>query len=139
VSLSARQVTFILASLLPAALLISALSLAVASLARSYKEGQSILTPLLIVGIVPGVAAQMPGIELSDGTALVPLLNVALVVKAVVLGNVSAVHLALTAASITVFGLVALWLAANAFQSEAIRFGGLAGWRDLFRNRGGVR
>jgi sodium transport system permease protein len=135
VALTAGQAAVILASLLPAALLISALSLAVASLARSYREGQSLLTPLMIVGLVPGIAAQMPGIELTDVTAWVPLLNVALIVKAVVLGNVTGWQLAVGALSIGLCALASLWLAANAFRSEAIRFGSAGGWRELFRLR----
>jgi len=126
-----------LGSLIPAAFLVSALSLAVASLARTYKEGQSFLTPLMIAGIVPGVVTQMPGIELSDATAAVPLLNVALVIKASILGSVSPLHLVLTTASVLMCVALAVWLAANAFGSEAIRFGGAAEWRDLFRRRRG--
>ena len=135
VALTWGQAAVILASLIPAALLISALSLAVASLARTYREGQSLLTPLMIVGLVPGVAAQMPGIELGEVTAWVPLLNVALIVKAVVLGTVSAWQLAAGAISIGLCALGSLWLAANAFRSESIRFGAAGGWRDLFRLR----
>jgi sodium transport system permease protein len=131
--MSPAQTLVILVSLVPAALLVSALSLAVASLARTYREGQSVLTPLMMVGIIPGVAAQMPGIELNNATALVPLLNVALVIKAVVLGNVSTVPILLTLLSIGVCVAAAVWLAANAFKSEAIRFGGVESWRDLFR------
>jgi sodium transport system permease protein len=135
VALTAQQAAVILASLIPAALLISALSLAVASLARSYREGQSLLTPLMIVGLVPGIAAQMPGIELTDATAWVPLLNVGLLIKAVVLGNVTGRQLAASAASIVACALISLWLASNAFRSESIRFGAKGGWRDLFRIR----
>jgi sodium transport system permease protein len=135
VSLTAGQVMMLLFGLVPAACLVSALSLAVASLARTHKEGQSLLTPLLMVGILPGVAAQMPGIELSTGTALVPLLNVALLVRAVVLGPVPWTHVGLTLVSVGLCCVGAIWMAANAFKSEKLRFGGTEGWRDLFRLR----
>lgn len=134
-SLSAPQVLTLLLGLVPAACLVSALSLAVASLARTYKEGQSVLTPVLMLGVLPGVAAQMPGIELTAGTALVPLLNVALLVRAVALGSVPWEHVALTILSVGGCCAAAVWMAANAFKSEALRFGGVEGWRDLFRLR----
>lgn len=133
VSLTAGQVLTLLLGLVPAACLVSALSLAVASLARTYKEGQGMLTPLLMAGILPGVAAQMPGVELSAGTAMVPLLNVALLVRAVVLGPVPWTHVVLTLISVSACCGAALWMAANAFKSEALRFGGVEGWRELFR------
>jgi hypothetical protein len=58
-----------------------------------------------------------------------------LIVKAVVLGTVSAWQLAAGAISIGLCALGSLWLAANAFRSESIRFGAAGGWRDLFRLR----
>jgi sodium transport system permease protein len=74
----------------------------------------------------------MPGVELNDYTALIPLLNVALLIKASVLGNVTPVQVMLTMGSVTVFALLALKTAATAFNSEVFRFGGTEGWRALF-------
>lgn len=131
--LSAGQVAALLLALVPAAFLVSAVSLAVASLARTYREGQTLLTPLMMVGMMPGVIAQMPGIELNAYTAAVPLLNVALVVRSVVLGNVQAAEVAITLLSVCLCCAGGIFLAANAFKSEALRFGGAEGWRELFR------
>ena len=135
VYLSWGQSVLIVGTLIPAALLVAAVSLTVASLARSFREGQTLLTPLLLLGTVPGLAAQSPGVELNLGTACVPLLNVALVVKAAALGNATWAPVLVTVASVSACVVVALWLAANAFRSEAIRFGGIDAWREVFRRR----
>jgi sodium transport system permease protein len=121
---SAGQVGVMLACLVPAALLVSGVSLAVASMARTFKEGQSLMTPVMLVGLAPALVSQMPGIELNTVTALVPLLNVALLVKAAVLGTASALHVVLTGASVLISALAALKWAASAFDSEVFRFGG---------------
>lgn len=121
---SAGQVGVMLACLVPAALLVSGVSLAVASMARTFKEGQSLMTPVMLVGLAPALVSQMPGIELTTVTALVPLLNVALLVKAAVLGTASPLHVVLTAGSVLISALAALKWAASAFDSEVFRFGG---------------
>ena len=130
---TAGQVLTLLACLIPAAFMVSGVTLAIASLARNFKEAQSLLTPVTMVGILPGMLSLMPGVELNALTAAVPLLNVALMVKAVVLGAAQPLHVVITVVSILISSLGALKLAANAFTSEALRFGGTESWRALFR------
>lgn len=132
---SAAQVGVMLACLVPAALLVSGVSLAVASMARTFKEGQSLMTPVMLLGLAPALVSQMPGIELTTVTALVPLLNVALLVKATVLGTVTASHAALTVASVLISAALALKWAASAFDSEVFRFGGTPAWLRVFAGR----
>lgn len=124
VQLTASQVLVMVACLVPAAFLVAGVSLAVASVARTFKEGQSLMTPVMLAGLAPALLSQMPGVELNALTALVPLLNVALLVKAAVLGTATALHVLLTMASVLACGALALKLAALAFENEAFRFGG---------------
>lgn len=131
-NLSMGQLLTLFACFVPAALTASGVSLAVGSLARSFKEAQSLLTPVTLVAIVPGMLALMPGIELNTWTALVPLLNIALLVKAVILGAAQPLHVVLTLLSLSALALFSLKMAANAFQSEALRFGGAESWKSLF-------
>ncbi len=126
------QVLTMLACLVPAALLLAGISLTVASTARTFKEGQSLMSPVMLACLAPALLSQMPGVELNSLTALVPLLNVALLIKASVLGNATAPQVLLTMGSVLVFALIALKLAATAFNSEIFRFGGTEGWRALF-------
>jgi sodium transport system permease protein len=121
-SLGAEQVLIMLACLLPCAVLAAGVALAIASRARSFKEGQALMTPVILVAVVPGVMALMPGVELSAFTACVPLLNVALLVKATVLHTAQPLQVVLTVVSVAVCALGALKLAARAFQSESLRF-----------------
>jgi sodium transport system permease protein len=122
VALGFEQVLIMLACLVPAAVLAAGIALAIASRARSFKEGQTLMTPVIFAATVPGVMALMPGVELSALTACVPLLNVALLVKATVLHAVQPLQVVLTFVSVALCALVALKLAANAFQSESLRF-----------------
>ena len=71
----------VFAMILPVAVLFAAVLLAVSLYAKSYKEAQSYVSPLLIVIIMPAVMGMLPGIDLTVKTALIPILNLSLVCK----------------------------------------------------------
>jgi sodium transport system permease protein len=60
---------------------VSAVIFTVALFAKSYKEAQSYVSPLIIVVIMPAMMGMLPGIDLNARLALVPILNLSLVCK----------------------------------------------------------
>ncbi len=58
---------------LPIAMLFSAVAIALGVFARSTKEGQYYLIPLMLVTMPLAFYAMMPGIELTPGNALIPV------------------------------------------------------------------
>ncbi|HTQ95727.1 MAG TPA: ABC transporter permease, partial [Candidatus Acidoferrum sp.] len=62
---------------LPIAVLFAAGVMTVALFAKSYKEAQSYISPLMFVVIIPAVAAMLP-IDLTAKLSLVPILNASL-------------------------------------------------------------
>ena len=58
---------------LPIAMMFSAVAIALGVFARSTKEGQYYLIPLMLVTMPLAFYALMPGIELTPGTALIPV------------------------------------------------------------------
>jgi sodium transport system permease protein len=127
------QVLTMLAALLPAAVLVTGLAVAVASLARTQREGQTWMGPLMLVGMTPAVVVQMPGIELDPVTAVVPMLNVALLVKGVILNNAPWPYVAETIGSVLLFSALAGALAVRVFDSELARLGGTASVASLLK------
>jgi sodium transport system permease protein len=85
--LSVNPASFIVVVILmiPTAVLLSAVLLAIAVMARSFKEAQGYVTPLMFAVIVPSMVAFMPGMELNAALAWVPVSNIALGVKAALL------------------------------------------------------
>ena len=73
--------------LIPLAAFFSAVCLALAVLARSMKEGQYYMTPLYLVCIPLIFLTLVPGIELNLFYSLVPITGVALLLRALILGN----------------------------------------------------
>lgn len=112
----------VLVLVLPMAVFFSALLLAISLLAKSFKEAQSYLSPLVIVIILPAVAGILPGVELNASLALVPILNVSLASKELVSGVWHWPHLALIFGSTCVYASLALGLAVRMFNREDVIF-----------------
>ena len=67
--------------------IVTALFLAISVFARDFKDGQNFLTPVPVALMLPLSATMVPGIELNPWTAFVPIVNVALLIKALFLGE----------------------------------------------------
>ena len=136
-SLGLASAGAIFVTVLPAALLIVALLMAIGVLARSYREGQSYLMPLLLLIMLAGFASFLPGAELSAGTALVPLLNVTLLVHDILVGKAGATQVMVVWAVSLAWATLGILLAARVFQTEQVLLSGEKPWRDVFST--GVR
>ncbi|HKM66913.1 MAG TPA: ABC transporter permease [Candidatus Acidoferrum sp.] len=107
---------------LPLAVLFSAGLITISLFAKSYKEAQSYVSPLMILVIVPAVAAMLPGVELTAKLALIPILNVSLLCKELVTGTYHWNFIALIFLSTCVYASAALFLAVKMFQREDVLF-----------------
>jgi sodium transport system permease protein len=74
-------------ALLPISALFSALCLACAAFARSTKEGQYYLMPLLLVTMPLMMLPMSPGSELNLGNSLIPITGMVLLLRTLVVGN----------------------------------------------------
>lgn len=112
----------VLAMVLPVAVLFSAVIFTVSLFAKSYKEAQSYVAPLIFVVIMPAVVGLLPGIDLNARLALVPILNLSLVCKEMLSGVWNWDYIALIFGSSCVYAAVALWLAVRMFSRESVIF-----------------
>jgi sodium transport system permease protein len=74
-------------ALVPISAMFSALSLAVAAFARSSKEGQYYLLPLLMISLPLMMLSLLPNSQLDVGTAMIPLTGVMLLLRALIEGQ----------------------------------------------------
>jgi sodium transport system permease protein len=125
--------------LIPITLLTSALFLAIAVFAKDYKEGQSFLTPVYFAMVFPAMVTMLPTIELNAWTTFVPIVNIALLIKALLVGEGRIELVFLTLASSAMYAALALALAVRVFQREQVLLGGRESMRDLFGLRRGRR
>ncbi|QDT99750.1 ABC-2 family transporter protein [Gimesia aquarii] len=112
--------------LIPLSALFSALCLAFATFARSSKEGQYYLTPLLMVTLGLTVFCLSPAVEINAFYSLMPVVGVALLLKGMLLSSVNAGILYVYAIPVLVtsigYSLLALWWAIDQFQREDVLF-----------------
>jgi sodium transport system permease protein len=74
-------------ALIPVSALFSALCLALAAFARSNKEGQYYLMPLLLVCMPLMMLPMAPGVELTLGNSLIPLTGLMLLLRSLLEGE----------------------------------------------------
>src|SRR5258708_11122803 len=95
---------------LPLAVLFSAGLITISLFAKSYKEAQSYVSPLMVLVIIPAVAAMLPCVELTPKLALIPILNVSPLFKELVTGTYHWYFIALSFLSSFVFSSLARFL-----------------------------
>lgn len=105
------------------ALLIIAIMISLGLYARTFKEAQSYMSPLMLVMIIPILLLQFSDfLKLQDWYFALPFVNVVLALDAIVKGAASAPQLATTWASTLVYAGLALYLAYRSFQREDVVF-----------------
>jgi len=122
ITISGKAVVSIFLMVLPLAVFFSAALLAIALWAKSFKEAQSYISPLMIVVVLPAVAAMLPGVELNTALALVPVLNTSLISKEIITGTYHWKYIALIFASSSIYAAVAMAIAVKLFQREDVLF-----------------
>jgi sodium transport system permease protein len=131
--LTAGLVLKVLGLLLLFALFFSAVLLAVTSFARSFKEAQAYLIPVMLAAIGPGIAALLPDLKLEGGLCVTPLINVVLLTRDLFEGTAQAAPAAVVVASTLLYAGLAVAVAARVFGAEAVLYNDRGGWSDLFR------
>ncbi len=100
----------------------SAALITIALFAKSYKEAQSYITPLMFVVVIPAIASMLPGVELTPKLALIPILNVSLLCKDLIAGTYHLNVIAMIFGSTCAYAAAALFLAVKMFQRESVLF-----------------
>jgi sodium transport system permease protein len=112
----------VFAMIAPVAVLFAALLLTISLAAKSYKEAQSYVSPLIIVVIMPAMMGMLPGVELSAKTALVPILNICLACKEMLSGVWNWGYLTLIFGSTALVAAGAIALCVWMFNREDVMF-----------------
>jgi sodium transport system permease protein len=108
--------------IVPVAVLFSSVLLTVSLFAKSFKEAQSYVTPLMLLVILPAIAGMLPGVELNYRLAAVPILNISLVSKEMLSGVWHWNFIAVIFGSTALYAAVALAVAVRMFRREGVIF-----------------
>lgn len=106
--------------IVPLALFISALMMAVAVMARSFKEAQNYVTPVFILIALPASAGAFPDLDLPDWADLVPITNITLLFRDLMMDKASVEGVFTVFVSTAAYAVLALLAAAWLFQREEV-------------------
>ncbi len=83
----------LLVLLLPLTIFFAGIMIPATIYAKSFKEAQSVLTPVNFIILLPAVVGMLPNIELDYTTALIPIVNIVLATKEMVAGTIDPILL----------------------------------------------
>lgn len=127
------------AVLLVTALFCSALCMCFCVFAKSFKEANNYVTPVLLAVMFASMAGMLPTVVLDSRTALIPVVNVSLLVKQLISG-----HLNLALAGIVIgvnlaCSILIIWVLAKLYDSETVLFGEGFGSFRIFQKRSEIQ
>lgn len=125
----------ILLSLIPFALLFSAIMVAVCSYARTFKEAQNYIMPVILAALIPGGVAALPGTGFENINTVVPVMNMVLLARELLLGHYEWAKIALVLVSTTMYASVAVIIASRIFSTESVVFADSLSLRSAFSRR----
>jgi sodium transport system permease protein len=109
------------------ALFIAGGMMILASFARTFKEGQSMVSPFYIATFLPVMFLQIPGIEFTPVLALIPIVNVVMVFREAIAGVYHWPLIGITIAVEAACVALALWLATAILRYEDFMLGTYGG------------
>ena len=100
----------------------SAVLLSLTSFARSFKEAQAYLIPLMLASLGPGLIGMMPGLELEGPLAAAPLVNIVLLARDLVKGAADPAWALIVVATTLAYAAAAIAVAARVFGAEGVLY-----------------
>lgn len=101
----------------------SAVCLSICIFAKSFKEANNYSTPVLLVFMFASMAGMLPNLTLTTKTALIPIVNVALFIKAIFELQFDWSNIVLVLLSNLIYSIAAVMLMSKLFSSEDVLFG----------------
>jgi sodium transport system permease protein len=126
---------WVLLLLVPLAVMFSALLLAVCSFARSFKEAQNYVMPVMVAALIPAVVGVLPGTRLEGPLLIMPVTNIVILTRDLFTGKFELVNIIWVTASTTLYAGAAVAVAARLFGQEAVLFADSGSIKTLFQRR----
>jgi len=116
--LSPGFLLMLFALLFPLTIFFAGVMIPISIYAKSFKEAQSIITPLNIVMVLPAMVGFFPGIELNMITACIPVVNVVLSTKELIAGTLDGGLLALSFMVMLFLAMTTVFISYKKFDKE---------------------
>jgi sodium transport system permease protein len=108
--------------LIPTSAIFASILLSISIYARTFKEAQNYMSPLMMLLIFPIMIVILPGVELDWFWASIPLTNIALAIKELIKGTIDYNMLVVIFSSTAIFAGALLTFCSWWFQREQVLF-----------------
>ena len=121
IQISASTIVIMFLILIPLAFFICSVMMSIALFARNFREAQHYVTPFYLAVTIPAIiVALFPTVELTTVTMLIPILNVTLLLKELLIGNFPLERISGVFISTAGWATLALTISVKLFQSEQL-------------------
>ncbi|MDO5095098.1 MAG: ABC transporter permease subunit/CPBP intramembrane protease [Peptostreptococcaceae bacterium] len=121
------------------AIFISAITLAIFSSAQNPKEAGLYATPIMLITILVSYIGFIPNLDLSLYTAVIPIVNVVLLIKSILIFEYDIALIGIVLASNMAFGFLSVALMYKMFEREDILFGEDSKFFRIFESRDNIK
>ena len=121
------------------ALLITAFSMCFCVFAKSFKEANNYITPVMFVVMFASMAAMLPSLQLDYKTSLIPIVNVSLLMKQVLAQQMNLPLMGITIGINFCYSVLIIWILAKMYDSENVLFNDGFQSFQLFEKRSEIK
>ncbi|MBP3603157.1 MAG: CPBP family intramembrane metalloprotease [Lachnospiraceae bacterium] len=115
-------VLLLLLAMITTALLITAICMCFCVFAKSNKEANNYMTPVMLIIMFASMVGMIPSVELNYQTALIPLVNVSLLMKQLLAQHFDFAVIGVTIAVNFAYSIIIIWILAKMYDSENVLF-----------------
>lgn len=120
-------------------LFVSAVTMCVTAFAKSYKEANNYITPLMLVIMFTAYIGFIPNVELTQTMAMIPVANICLLIRNMLLFKIDYMAIAVVLLSNVAYAILAVLFLSRIYDSEAILFGNGKNGMRLFERRSNLQ
>lgn len=123
-SVTAKGIISVFVLVLPLSVLFSGTLLALALFAKTFREAQSYVSPLMMLVVLPAAISFLPGMELKGKAMFIPVLNTSLACREILSGTFHWGSISMIFVTSCLYAIVAMVIAVRLFNSEEVLFRG---------------
>jgi len=121
-SLGLFEVMIMILAMIPLSAIFSSLLMTLSLFAKSYREAQTYISPLMFIVIIPAMSSLMPDTEASQTMAFIPIANVSIMLKDGLSGSFDLGISAITMGVNLLLAVGGLMLVLRMFKKESVLF-----------------
>ncbi|MCB5230276.1 MAG: ABC transporter permease subunit/CPBP intramembrane protease [Candidatus Cloacimonas sp.] len=122
ISIPIGNILLIMSIMLPMIILFGSVIFSLSTYSRNMKECYSYTQPIMIVAMLLSLIAALPAFETTFGLTLIPVINVSLLTKDIMLGDLNIYHYLATLLSTCILVAIAIFISIRLFNKEGVLF-----------------